>query len=183
MSVIAMKVKTAADVEDSKNLRVYDFEWGGVELTIVANRTNVYKVGDIVAVAQVGTKLGDLDNPGSIFEITQRKVFGIESFGMALGDIGTTPLGTKLGDSALVAFKVMNVESEPHINNQGQFQSDKYPTTPPDCVPLKVTDTDAQDLLWEYASRRSNIDKDFCKNLQKRLLEVGYQPPQINFEE
>ena len=33
----------------------------------------------------------------------------------------------------------------------GEFQSDKYPTTPRGKVPLSVKDTTAQDLLWEYA--------------------------------
>ncbi len=77
--IVAMKVKTAAEVPGSKKLRVYTFEAPGMEdLTIVANQTNVYQVDDLAAVATVGTKLQDL-------EITQRKLFGIESFGMALG--------------------------------------------------------------------------------------------------
>lgn len=38
-----------------------------------------------------------------------------------------------------------------HIDAEGKFQSDKYPTCPPDKVPLSVNDPTAQDLLWEYA--------------------------------
>lgn len=88
--IIAMKTKTAADVPGSKNLRVYTFEAPGQDdLTVVANLTNVYQVGDVVKVAQVGTVLSSMDN----LEIVKRKVFGIESSGMALGlteaEVGT----------------------------------------------------------------------------------------------
>ena len=38
-----------------------------------------------------------------------------------------------------------------HINEKGEFQSDKYPTCPPGKVPLSVKDKMAQDLLWIYA--------------------------------
>ena len=84
--ILVMETKTADDVEDSNNLRVYTFECpyyepgGKRTITVVANKTNVYQVGDVVAVAQVGSRpkhFGD-------FEITKRKVFGIESSGMAL---------------------------------------------------------------------------------------------------
>lgn len=85
--IVAMEVKTAEDVKGSKSLRCYTFEAPDQErLTIVANQTYVYSPGDIVAVAQVGTILPDG------LEITKRKVFGIESSGMALGPIDV-PLG------------------------------------------------------------------------------------------
>ena len=60
----------------------------------------------------------------------------------------------------------------PHINSEGQFQSDKYPSTPPDLVPLKVTDPDARDLLAVYALRRQKIDWDFCDDLLYRLSQT-----------
>ncbi len=66
-----------------------------------------------------------------------------------------------------------------HLNADGKFQSDKYPTTPPDCVPLKVTDPTAQDLLWGYASRREPVDAEFSADLRSRLLAVGYKPPEL----
>ena len=92
--VLAMRVKSASDVVGSKNLRSYVFEAPGVDsLAVVANLTNVYAEGDVVAVAQVGTILPAFDN----MLITQRKVFGIESFGMALGKV-TATVGTILGD-------------------------------------------------------------------------------------
>lgn len=92
--VLAMRVKSATDVVGSKNLRSYVFEAPGIDsLTVVANLTNVYQENDVVAVAQVGTVLPAFEN----MVITQRKVFGIESFGMALGKV-TAEVGTVLGD-------------------------------------------------------------------------------------
>lgn len=89
--IVAMKVIEANEVKGSKNLRVYRFNSGGEDsLTVVANLTNVYEVGDIVAVATVGTILSQFDG----LEILKRKVFGIESSGMALG---LAPEGTEVG--------------------------------------------------------------------------------------
>jgi hypothetical protein len=62
-----------------------------------------------------------------------------------------------------------------HINEKGQWQSDKYPSTPADCVPLRVTDKTAQDLLWEYAQRRRKVDAEFSDDLESRLKTVGFE--------
>lgn len=59
----------------------------------------------------------------------------------------------------------------------GEFQSDKYPTTPPGLVPLSVRDPTAQDLLWEYAQRRRAVDADFAADLETCLRAAGYAPP------
>lgn len=60
--------------------------------------------------------------------------------------------------------------SREHINNEGQFQSDKYPTTPPDVVPLKITDPFARDLLYKYADRlRIKGVSSFASDLVFRL--------------
>lgn len=64
----------------------------------------------------------------------------------------------------------------PHINADGKFQSDKYPTTPPGKVPLSVEDPTAQDLLWEYAQRRRAVDREFADDLEWALVGAGYQP-------
>lgn len=64
----------------------------------------------------------------------------------------------------------------PHLNADGQFQSDKYPTCPPGKVPLSVEDPMAQDLLWDYADRRRSVDADFALDLQAALSRAGYQP-------
>ena len=58
----------------------------------------------------------------------------------------------------------------------GQFQSDKYPECPPGKVPLSVTDKMAQDLLWEYAQRRKEIDEEFSNDLEDALYREGYDP-------
>ena len=58
----------------------------------------------------------------------------------------------------------------------GEFKSDKYPDCPRGLVPFKVTDRMAQDLLWEYASRRRSIDAEFANDLQRLLLAADYDP-------
>lgn len=60
----------------------------------------------------------------------------------------------------------------------GEFQSDKYPTTPRGKVPLSVKDPTAQDLLWEYAQRRREVDEEFANDLQTALKSAGYLPVQ-----
>jgi len=62
-----------------------------------------------------------------------------------------------------------------HLIN-GEFQSDKYPDTPRGLVPLKPTDPMAQDLLWEYARRRQEIDLEFAADLRTALEMAGYDP-------
>lgn len=61
-----------------------------------------------------------------------------------------------------------------HINKDGRFQSDKYPTCPPGKVPLSTADPLAQDLLWEYAQRRRAIDAEFSDDLEICLKADGY---------
>lgn len=60
---------------------------------------------------------------------------------------------------------------------EGEFQSDKYPTTPRGKVPLSVKDPTAQDLLWEYAQRRRSVDEEFSSDLEQALIAAGYLPP------
>lgn len=64
------------------------------------------------------------------------------------------------------------------INNE--FQSDKYPSTPRNCVPLKVTDRTAQDLLYEYAQRRRPVDAEFSADLETALSTAGFVIPAPN---
>jgi len=58
----------------------------------------------------------------------------------------------------------------------GEFQSDKYPTTPRGKVPLSVKDPTAQDLLWEYAQRRRAVDAEFADDLEAALRTASYSP-------
>ena len=81
MPVYAMKVATKTAHEKTDKLFIYTFQSPALgERTIVANLTNVYEVGDVVAVAQLGTRL-----PGVVLK--PRKVFGIDSEGMAMGPV------------------------------------------------------------------------------------------------
>lgn len=85
MPVIAMTVVEKNAHPKTDNLFIYGFE--SPELgrkTIVANLTNVYEVGQIAAIAQLGTLLPE--GP-----IKPRKVFGIDSEGMALGPVDVAP--------------------------------------------------------------------------------------------
>ena len=59
----------------------------------------------------------------------------------------------------------------------GEFQSDKYPTTPRGKVPLSVKDATAQDLLWEYAQRRRKVDAEFSDDLETALKTASFEPP------
>lgn len=63
-----------------------------------------------------------------------------------------------------------------HINQDGEFQSDKYPTCPAGKVPLSVKDRSAQDLLWTYAQRRRTVDAEFADDLERCLIAAGYKP-------
>lgn len=67
-----------------------------------------------------------------------------------------------------------------HIDKNGQFQSDKYPTTPPGKVPLSVKDPTAQDLLWIYAQRRRVVDAEFSDDLEAALRDAGFQAPKTS---
>ena len=58
----------------------------------------------------------------------------------------------------------------------GEFQSDKYPTTPRGKVPLSTKDAAAQDLLWEYAQRRRSVDAEFSADLELILRKHGFDP-------
>lgn len=62
----------------------------------------------------------------------------------------------------------------------GEFQSDKYPTTPRGKVPLSVKDPMAQDLLWEYAQRRRAVDAEFSDDLEAALKLAGYVPDSLD---
>lgn len=66
-----------------------------------------------------------------------------------------------------------------HINAEGKFQSDRYPTCPAGKVPLSVTDKTCQDLLWEYAQRRRMVDAEFSADLETCLLKAEFVAPAV----
>jgi len=78
------------------------------------------------------------------------------------------------GPAVVVELEVeAAVRTRPHIVN-GEFQSDKYPTTPRGKVPLSTKDPTAQDLLWEYVQRRRAVDAEFASDLEEALRLAGY---------
>ncbi len=82
MPIIAMEVKTVSAHPNADKLQVYTMEAPGHDARqIVANMTNIYQTGDVVAVATIGTVLEDG------MEIKQATIRGQDSFGMALGTI------------------------------------------------------------------------------------------------
>ena len=113
MPVVAMTCTSKTAHERTDQLWIYTFAAPELEeRTVVANLTNVYDVGDTVAIAQLGTQLPE-------FEIVPRKVFGIESHGMAMGPTDATP-GTDVteawgADAPKRTFKlVFEIEGEDH---------------------------------------------------------------------
>ena len=119
MPVYAMKVTSKTAHEKTDKLFIYTFESPALgQRTIVANLTNVYDVGDTVAIAQLGTRL-----PGVVLK--PRKVFGIDSEGMALGPVDA-PIDTDLtaafsADAPARTFTVtLSVEVEAHYPEDAQ---------------------------------------------------------------
>ena len=104
MPVFAMKCTNKSAHERTDKLFIYTFESPALgEKTIVANLTNTYEVGQTAAIAQLETWLPE-------GQILPRKVFGIDSQGMALGPV-EAELDTDLSeqfeaDAAEGSFKV-----------------------------------------------------------------------------
>lgn len=117
MPVIAMKVTQKSAHERTDQLFIYTFhspELG--DKTIVANLTNVYEIGDVAAIAQLGTFLPE-------GEIKPRKVFGIDSEGMALGPVEAEPdtdLTTEFGADAPVRTFTLTFK----IEAEGRYPDD-----------------------------------------------------------
>ena len=65
----------------------------------------------------------------------------------------------------------------------GEFQSDKYPSTPRGKVPLSTKDPMAQDLLWIYADRHRAKDAEFSDDLQVALRMRGFNPVRASVAE
>lgn len=81
MSLVIMECTSAEAHPDPKvtKMRVYKFHSPEVgELQIVANLTNVYKVGELAVIATIGTTF-----EGMLIE--ERDLRGVKSYGMATG--------------------------------------------------------------------------------------------------
>lgn len=57
-----------------------------------------------------------------------------------------------------------------HINNEGQFQSDKYPDLPPDKIILSFKDPHAKEALRRYAELTD--DKVLAEDILIRLKTI-----------
>ena len=66
------------------------------------------------------------------------------------------------------------VMQRPHLDENDEFQSDKYPWCHAGFVPLKLTDPMAWPVLWDYARRRETVDMEFSEDLRYSLLKAGY---------
>ncbi len=81
MTVLAMSVERVEDHPDADSLRVHQLRAGERTAQVVANLETVYAVGDVVAVALVGSTLqGNLS-------IRRVRLRGVDSFGMMLGRV------------------------------------------------------------------------------------------------
>lgn len=79
--IVEMKITSAEKHPNADRLRVYSAEGDGKEITFIANLTNVYEVGDMVKVAQVGHVMEDG------MEIKETVIRGVKSYGMGLGKV------------------------------------------------------------------------------------------------
>ncbi|MBI2618220.1 hypothetical protein HYW58_02090 [Candidatus Kaiserbacteria bacterium] len=57
-----------------------------------------------------------------------------------------------------------------HINNRGQFQSDKYPDLAPDKLILSFRDTEARSALKLFAETTKH--KDLAESITERLTTI-----------
>ena len=93
------------------------------------------------------------------------------------GHVGAHVTVDPMFGSAIAAWPCTNDArpdpTTPHLV-AGEFQSDKYPTTPRGKVPLSTKDPMAQDLLWEYAQRRRAVDVEFAADLETALRLKGF---------
>lgn len=62
----------------------------------------------------------------------------------------------------------------------GEFQSDKFPTTPRGLMPLSLADKTAQDLIWIYAQRRRVKDDELARDLEEGLRLKGFDPMTVD---
>ena len=91
MTVMAMEVIGAEKHPNADALRLYKMSSANKEVEIIANLDRIYELGDIVAIALVGSILKD----GT--KIKPTKLRGMYSYGMALGKV-EAEIGRDLSD-------------------------------------------------------------------------------------
>ncbi|MEQ9323893.1 MAG: hypothetical protein RIF41_32310, partial [Polyangiaceae bacterium] len=60
-----------------------------------------------------------------------------------------------------------------HIDDQGRFQSDKYPDLPPDKVVVSLKDPPARDALVRLVVAYLDVDAEFATDLGQRLVSLS----------
>lgn len=63
-----------------------------------------------------------------------------------------------------------------HINDKGEFQSDKHTDLPPDRIRLNFTKPASQRALWALAEDYEDIDLGLSADIKARLMALGYRP-------
>ncbi len=91
MTVMAMEVISAEKHPNADALRLYTIKAAEKEVEIIANLDCIYELGDIVAIALVGSTLKDST------KIKPTKLRGVYSYGMALGKV-EAKIGQDLAD-------------------------------------------------------------------------------------
>ena len=62
-----------------------------------------------------------------------------------------------------------------HIDDQGRFQSDKYPELPPDKIVLSFNDTRARRALAVLATDYESTDRELTDDVRSRLSTLWNQ--------
>lgn len=77
-----------------------------------------------------------------------------------------------------------------HINDQGQFQSDKHPELPPDRIRLNFHNPHSQEALWKLACSYAGLvsetsglprDQELAEDIGVRLFSIGFRPRNCSF--
>jgi hypothetical protein len=63
-----------------------------------------------------------------------------------------------------------------HLNDAGEFQSDKHPELPPDRIRLNLTAPRSQRALWLLALDYEDKDPGLAADLRARLEALGFVP-------
>ena len=64
-----------------------------------------------------------------------------------------------------------------HINDQGEFQSDKHPELPPDRIRLNFNNERSHRALWFLAQDYEDHDSQLAQDIRSRLRALGYNGP------
>lgn len=63
-----------------------------------------------------------------------------------------------------------------HINEKGEFQSDKHPELPPDRIRINFQNPRSHRALWYLASDYQSEDSELAEDIRTRLKALDYDP-------